>query len=248
MMRWGWILAWCALMLGAACSDTESRSREVVVSAAASLTDAFAEIAEAFEVAHPRTEVVLNVGGSSALREQILQGADVDVFAAADDVVMSQLAAAGAVAGEAEPFAANAMQIAVPSGNPAGIVGLEDFADPARFIGVCAVGVPCGDLARQVFERAGVDPALDTEEADVRALLTKIETGELDAGLVYVTDVLAGSAVDGIVIPDAVNVTNVYPIAVLADAPNRSGADAFVAFVLSASGQAVLRAHGFAAP
>jgi molybdate transport system substrate-binding protein len=221
---------------------------EVLISAAASLTDAFAAIETAFEAAHPEVDVVLNLAGSSALREQILQGAPLDVFASADVANMDAVVAAGA-ATDPTVFARNRLEIAVPAGNPAGIGGLADFGDPDRFIGLCAPGVPCGDFARQVLDRAGVTPSVDTNEPDVRALLTKIEAGELDAGITYVTDVAAaGSAVAGIAIPDTVNVTADYPIAVLAGAPNPTGATAFVAFVLSDTGQAILQAQGFASP
>jgi molybdate transport system substrate-binding protein len=221
----------------------------VLVSAAASLTDAFAEIKVAFEAATPGEAVSLNLGGSSSLREQILGGAPVDVFASANASNMDQLVAAGLVAGQPQVFARNRLEIAVPPGNPARITGLEDFARPELLLGLCAEGVPCGDFARQALEKAGVIPEIDTNEPDVRALLTKVEAGELDAGITYVTDVSSTQGrIQGIDIPDDSNVVAKYPIAALVHAPNPQGAREFVDFVLSAQGQAILARYGFAAP
>lgn len=222
---------------------------EILVSAAASLTDAFAAVAARFEAASPGFRVVLNLAGSSTLREQILEGAPADVFASANTTNMDHVVEAGAVAGEPVVFATNELEIAVPAGNPAGVTGLGDFARPELLIGLCAPGVPCGDLAREVFARAGVVPAVDSNEPDVRALLTKVAAGELDAGITYVTDVAAaGNSVEGIDIPADQNVVAAYPIAVLAGAPNPDGADAFVAFVLSDAGRSILDEYGFGAP
>lgn len=222
---------------------------QLLVSAAASLTDAFAAVDSAFEATHPRVHVALNLGGSSSLRTQILGGAPVDVFASANASNMERVVRAGQVSGEPHVFARNRLQIAVPAGNPAGVHGLHDFADAKLRIGLCAPQVPCGDFARKVLERAGVVPALDTDEPDVRALLTKIELGELDAGITYVTDVVSShGSVQGIDIPDDVNVTAEYPIAVLAGAPNPVAAEAFVAFVLSGGGRAILEKYGFESP
>lgn len=219
---------------------------EVLVSAAASLTDAFAEAEAAFEAAHPGVDVVLNLGGSSSLREQILEGAPADVFASADTSNMDQAVAAGEVAGDAQIFARNLLQIAVPAGNPAGIIGLEDFGRDELLIGLCAEGVPCGGFAREALANSGVSAAIDTNEPDVRALLTKVQAGELDAGIVYVTDVdSADRGVESVDIPEDQNVFADYPIAVLANAPNPGAAAAFVEFVLSVEGQEILAAYGF---
>jgi molybdate transport system substrate-binding protein len=240
------------LVLVAACGGSgegvESEG-ELLVSAAASLTDAFGEIGAAFEAANPGVDVVLNLGASSALREQILEGAPADVFASANTSNMDQVAEAGEVAGEAEIFVTNSLQIAVPAGNPAGVVSLDDFANEELLIGLCAEDVPCGEFGREALASAGVTPSIDTNEPDVRALLTKIEAGELDAGITYVTDVMStDGAVEGVDIPEESNVVAEYPIAVLAGAPNPDAAAAFVEFVLSEEGQAILTAYGFASP
>jgi len=124
-----------------------------------------------------------------------------------------------------------------------------DLADPGLLVGLCAVGVPCGDLAREALSAAGVEASLDTNERDVRALLGKIAADELDAGIVYVTDVaIAGNAVEAVEIPDDAVAEAPYPIAVLAEAPNPVGAGAFVAFVIGGAGQAILTADGFGPP
>jgi molybdate transport system substrate-binding protein len=238
----------------AACSsssgDTTTADLEgdLLVSAAASLTDAFADMESAFETANPGVDVVLNLGSSSSLREQILEGAPADVFASANTSNMDQVVEAGEATGP-EVFATNLLQIAVPAGNESGVTGLEDFANEALLIGLCAEDVPCGDFGRQVLDNAGVAPSIDTNEPDVRALLTRIEAGELDAGIVYVTDVLStGGTVEGIDIPEEDNVVASYPIVALNDAPNPNAAAAYVAFVLSDEGQAILGDFGFSGP
>ena len=235
------------LLVTAGCGG--SGRDEVLVSAAASLTDAFADIEAAFEQANPDVDVFLNVAGSAALREQIIAGAPAGVFAAADTANMDRVVSAGLVSGEPRIFARNLLEIAVPPGNPAGVTGLGDFGDDALLIGLCAAAVPCGALARLALDGAAVTPAVDTDEPNVRALLTKIAAGELDAGIVYVTDVRAAAgSVDGIAVGDAGNVAAEYSIAALAGASRPAAAGAFVDFVLSAAGQAILARHGFGAP
>lgn len=236
----------------AACSNpaaNASSSGEVLVSAAASLADAFAEAEAAFEVANPGMDVVLNLGPSSGLREQILEGAPVDVYASANASNMERLVVAGEVADGPQVFARNRLQIAVPAGNPSAVTGLEDFAREELLVGLCAEEVPCGEFARRALEKAGVSPAVDTNEPDVRALLTKIEEGELDAGITYLTDVAStGGAVEGIEIPEDQNVIAEYPVAVMAGAPNLEAARAFMEFVLSGEGRAIMADYGFTAP
>ncbi len=221
----------------------------VDVFAAASLTDAFADLALAFESTGQGYDVELNLGGSASLRAQILAGAPADVFASANTEVMADVAAAGAVTGPATVFATNRLAIAVPLGNPGDVRGLDDFERAELFLGICSTGVPCGDLADSVFAAAGLEPSLDTTESDVRSLLTKVSAGELDAGLVYATDVLAAAdEVEGIEIPTGPSAETAYPIAVMSEAADPEGARAFVEFVLSADGRAILDRHGFGGP
>lgn len=242
-------VATAALLLSACGGTGQSTSDEVLVSAASSLTEAFAEMEIAFESANPEIDVVLNIGGSSALREQILAGAPADVFASANISNMGLVVDAGDVEGESAIFARNRLEIAVPVGNPGGVTGLADFARDELLIGLCAESVPCGDYGQRVLQNAGVVPAVDTEEPNVRALLTKIEVGELDAGIVYETDVASTDGeVTGVEIPDGDNVHADYSIAVLTEAPNVDGAAVFLAFVLSEEGRAILANHGFVLP
>jgi molybdate transport system substrate-binding protein len=236
------------LVLVVACGGP-SEGEELLVSAAASLTVAFGEIEVAFEQANPDIDVVLNLGSSSALREQILEGAPADVFASANTSNMDQVAEAGEVSGEAEIFVTNSLQIAVPASNEAGVTGLDDFAREELLIGLCAEDVPCGEFGREALASAGVTPSIDTNEPDVRALLTKIEAGELDAGITYITDVLSTEgAVEGVDIPEENNVVAEYPIVTLTSAPNPEAAATFVEFVFSEEGQAILTGYGFSLP
>jgi molybdate transport system substrate-binding protein len=147
------------------------------------------------------------------------------------------------------PVATNQLQIAVPPDNPGNVTGLADFAKPDLLIGLCAEEVPCGQFGREALSRAAVEPSVDTNETDVRSLLTKIEAGDLDAGIVYRTDVLAaGDKVRGIDIPAEQNIVAVYPIAVLAASKNHTAAGAFVSYVRSATGQSILQSFGFGPP
>ena len=242
-------LATAAVLLSACGGSANVTPNEILVSAASSLTEAFTEMETAFESVNPEIDVVLNTGGSSALREQILAGAPADVFASANTANMDLIVDAGDVQGEPAIFARNRLEIAVPTGNPGDVNGLSDFARDELLIGLCAEAVPCGDYGRQALQNADVTPSVATEEPNVRALLTKIEVGELDAGIVYTTDVAStDDGVDGIDIPDDDNVYADYPIAVLAEAPNAVGATSFVAFVLSDEGRTILNDHGFVLP
>ena len=251
-MRVGRLLAAAAtLCLAGACGDApdEEPRSELVVSAAASLTDAFGSVEAAFERQRTATDVTLNLAGSSTLAVQILEGAPVDVFAAADTAQMGRVAGAGLLAGEPRVFATNRLAVAVPRGNPAGVEGLDDFDREELLLGLCAREVPCGAMAREALRTAGIEPSIDTAEPDVRALLTKVAAGELDAGVVYETDLdAAGDAVEAVAFPQEVNVTARYPIAVLRDAPRPEAARAFMEFVLSGEGRAILREHGFGVP
>lgn len=233
---------------GAGDATSSGLDGTIRVFAAASLTDAFVDAAEAFEAANPDVTVELNLAGSSALREQILAGAPGDVFASANPSNMEEVAEAGEVAGSAEILARNSLQIVVPADNPGGVEGLEDFGDDGLLIGLCAVEVPCGDFGREVLDAAGVTPSADTEEPDVRSLLTKVASGDLDAGIVYASDVVAaGDDVEGLPIPEGVNVVADYAIATLSGAGEPDIAAAFVRFLLSDDGQTILTEHGFAA-
>ncbi|MGK8523668.1 molybdate ABC transporter substrate-binding protein [Nocardia asteroides] len=221
----------------------------VTVFAAASLTETFTELGHRFETAHPGVNVVYSFGASSALAEQIAQGAPADVFASAAPKNMQQVVDKGEVTAVPATFVRNRLEIAVPRGNPGGIAGLADFGRAELKIALCAEQVPCGAAAATVFRVAGVDPRPDTREADVKAALTKVKLGEVDAALVYRTDVrAAGAQVQGIAFPEAGKAINDYPVAPLAHAPNPVAAAAFVEFVRSDQARAVFAEAGFDAP
>jgi molybdate transport system substrate-binding protein len=220
----------------------------LTVFAAASLTDAFSRIAAQFEADNPEITVLLSFGASSSLAQQVVAGAPADVFAAASPATMQVVIEAGDAA-EPQVFVRNRLQIAVPSDNPGQVTGLADFAKEDLTLALCAPEVPCGAAATAVFTAAGVQPAPDTLEQDVKAALSKVVLGEVDAALVYRTDVLAaGDDVVGIAFPEAERAVNDYPLATLKDSTDPAAASAFVAYVLSSEGQQVLADAGFESP
>ncbi|WP_029434186.1 molybdate ABC transporter substrate-binding protein [Blastococcus sp. URHD0036] len=221
-------------------------SGTLTVFAAASLTDVFTDLGDQLEADNPGLDVQFNFAGSSALATQITQGAPADVFASANTSQMTVVTDAGLADGDPEVFASNVLEIAVPEGNPADVTGLADFGREELTLAVCAPEVPCGAAAEDVFAAAGITAVPDTQEEDVRAALTKVELGEVDAALVYATDVTAaGDSVEGIEFPEADDAVNTYPVCVLTDAPNAAAAQAFVDLVLSDEGQAALADAGF---
>ena len=235
----------CALL--AACSSSggaAASGRTVTVYAASSLTEAFDTLKARYEKAHPGTHVAITYGASSDLATQISQGASVDVFASASQKNMASI---GSLAQRPVNFAANRLEIAVPPGNPGEVHALADLARAGVKVAVCDPAVPCGAVAQQVLRNAHLTVRPVANEADVKSTLAAVESGEVDAGLVYVTDVRAGgSKVKGIAIPDGVNASTTYPIAALKGASEP--ARAFVDFVLSSAGRAVLTADGFGPP
>jgi molybdate transport system substrate-binding protein len=223
-------------------------SGTVTVFAAASLTESFRTLGTQFEAAHPGVTVRFNFGASSALAESIKQGAPADVFASASATTMDGVVTAGDAA-EARTFARNVMQIAVPPANPGRVASLSDLARPGLKVALCQEQVPCGATAQQVFAKAEITVTPVTLGADVKAVLTAVRLGEVDAGVVYKTDVLAaGTTATGIEIPADQNASTSYPIATLVQAPNAVAARAFVEYVRSAEGAAVLTEAGFAGP
>ena len=238
-------LATLAALAAVAGCGSADESDPLLVLAASSLTDTFDTVERAFEQTNPDIDVEVSVAGSSALSVQVEQGAPADVVALAALDPMDALADAGLVDAPVR-FATNSMVLGVPVDNPGQVEGIEALADPALLIGVCASQVPCGGYAREVLDAAGVDASLDTEEPDVRSLAGKIAAGELDAGLVYATDVRAmPDRLAAIPLPDGVDVRAEYPIAVVSATGDPEGARRFVAFVRSPEGQAILADAGF---
>lgn len=224
-------------------------SGEVTVFAAASLTESFTEIGEAFQAANPEATVTFNFAASSDLVNQISQGAPADVYASADTANMTKLTDAGGAAGAPVPFAANRLEILVEPGNPEGIGTVADLANPDLIVVTCAPEVPIGRYSAEVFAKAGVTVTPKSLEENVRGIVNKVTLGEADAGVVYATDVrAAGSSGQGVAIPDDLNVIATYPIALTAAAPNPAGGQAFLDYVVSPAGQATLGRYGFAAP
>lgn len=223
---------------------------ELVVYAAASLTAAFDDLATRFEELHPSLDVAPIVyDGSSTLATQLVEGAPADVFASADETTMATVAEASLLAGPAQLFASNTLVIALPPGNPGAVTSLSDLARPQVSVVLCAAAVPCGSASHRLLTAAGLSVTPVSEEQNVSAVLTKIVADEADAGLVYATDVVAaGTSVVSLVPAGAGEVVNHYPVASLAGADNPAAADAFVSFVLSPDGQAVLGTYGFTAP
>ncbi|GHD17345.1 molybdate ABC transporter substrate-binding protein [Nocardiopsis kunsanensis] len=258
----------CLSLVAAACAgdggqdapqDRGELSGELNVFAAASLTDVFEDLAEEFETRHPGVDVVLNFAGSSELAVQINSGAPADVFAAADTVTMERVVDdlgldPDPAAGHPEDgtlFATNTLQIAVPPENPAGVQNLGDLSGDGVDTAFCAREVPCGAAATAALEESGTDITPVTYEEDVRAVLTKVELGEVDAGLVYTTDVVAAQdRVEGIGFPEAgtEEAVNEYPIGVLSGAQEPGAARAWVELVLSGTGAAALEEAGFGTP
>jgi molybdate transport system substrate-binding protein len=229
-------------------SPSGSLAGNITVFAAASLTESFTAIGSAFEAAHPGTKVTFNYGASSALAQQITQGAPGDVFASASTKNMQQVVDDKA-ANESTAFARNVLEIAVPPSNPAKVAALADLGKPDVKVVLCQPQVPCGALAQTVLGKAEVTVKPVSLEADVKSTLAKVQLGEADAALVYVTDVTsAGEQVQGIEIPAEVNAATTYPIAALTASRNAGLAQAFVAYVLSSAGRAELTKAGFQAP
>jgi molybdate transport system substrate-binding protein len=220
----------------------------VTVLAAASLTEAFTRLGHDFEAAHPGSTVSFSFGSSATLATQITQGAPADVFAAASPATMKTVTDAGAASRPAD-FASNTLELAVPPGNPAHVTGLANLGDARLRIALCAPQVPCGAAAVTVLAAAGVQARPDTLEPDVKAAVQKVASDEVDAALVYRTDVrAAGDQVEGIEFPESSRAVNRYPLAVLTESRNPTSAQAFADLVLSAAGQRVLTEAGFGPP
>ncbi|AKX94636.1 molybdenum ABC transporter substrate-binding protein [Moorella thermoacetica] len=228
---------------------------QLVVFAAASLTDAFGEIGRAFEKSHPGVTVKFNFGGSQQLRTQIEQGMSADVFASANQKYMQELVAKGLV----EPprdFTANTLTVIVPKNNPAGIKSAADLANKGKLV-LAAPDVPIGKYSRQALEKLAtlygsdypkqVEKRVVSQETTVRQVVAKVALGEADAGIVYVTDINSSyrDKLDTIPFPQEANVRATYPIAVVKDSKQAGLARELVNLILSPDGQKILAKYGF---
>lgn len=235
-------LAGCAARPGDA-------GKTVTVFAAASLKAPFTALAEQFQAAHPGTTVTLSFAGSSDLATQISQGAPADVFASADANTMARLSGAGLVEGPPRDFASNVLTIAVPPGNPASIASFADLARPGVRTVICAAQVPCGAAAKTLEQATGVTLKPVSEESSVTDVLGKVISGEADAGLVYVTDVMAArDRAREVPFPEAAQTVNTYPIAAVRTGKHKELAASFIEAVLGPDGQQLLRGAGFGTP
>lgn len=237
----------CAIafaVLASGCASS-SDSEPLVVLAASSLTDVLPEIAESFTIS-TGVPVELSFAGSSTLREQILDGAPASVFISANPAIMAELAQVGLIRPGIEPIATNAIVLAVPEGNPGEITDLTSLAQEQAVVGLCAVDVPCGQLSQEVLRLAEVDAAVDTFEPSVRSLLGKVEVGEIDAALVYETDVLSSDAVVAIGEPFLDAGTTTYVAASLLGSGQSS--ERFIEFLRRDEALFEFRDDGFGAP
>lgn len=233
-----------------ATTETEvGASGDVTVFAAASLTDAFTEIGEAFMTVSRDSTVMFNFAASSELVTQINEGAPADVYASADQDNMKKLTDAGNNGDEPSLFATNTLEIIVGPGNPEAVTGVADLANPDLIVVTCAPEVPIGAYTEEVFTKASVTVTPASLEENVKGIVTKVTLGEADAGIVYRTDVTAaGDQAEGVEIPVEFNIIAEYPLVVTKEAPNAEAGQAFVDFVLSEPGQTILASYGFTAP
>lgn len=261
-MKTKWLLCLFMVCCLGGCSsglteDSAVAPREITVFAAASLTDAFSELAEVYQAQNEGVQVVFNFAGSSQLATQLNEGIAADVFASANAAQMQAAVDGGRIAaGTERVFVSNRLTIVVPADNPAGINALEDLAQPGVQLILAVEGVPVRQYTDEIVAAMPADfqeqfyNNLVSEEDNVRQVAAKVALGEADAGVVYTSDVTPDIAdkVQQIDIPDAQNVIATYPIAPLADAPQPELAHGFIDFVLSAEGQRILSRWGFGPP
>jgi molybdate transport system substrate-binding protein len=251
----GLVAATAAAFAGPAAASPATRpqagkpSGSITVFGASSLTESFTQLGAAFQKKYKGTTVTFNFAGSGTLATQITQGAPADVFASADNAAMGQVTAANDVAGKPVTFARNLLEIAVAKGNPKQIKGLAGTVKSGVQLILCASTEPCGMYAAQAYKKAHVTVPTVPTGTDAKAVLASVELGQADATVVYQTDVLAAAGqVSGVVIPPSENVVASYPIAVIKTSHNSVTAAAFVAFVKSSAGQAILAKFKFIKP
>jgi molybdate transport system substrate-binding protein len=232
--------------------------RTLIIFAAASLTDALTEIADNFNSAHPGVTVALNFAGSQTLSTQLTQGAVADVFASANHTEMNKLVSGGLVQQDTpKDFLTNKLVVLLPKDNPANVQTLQDLARPALKLVLADATVPAGNYARKILDNLSEDASFGADfktrvltnvvsnEIDVKQVVAKVQLGEADAGIVYLSDSVAAPGLKIITIPAKFNVIARYPIAVLNNAPQAELASEFIAYLLSAEGQASLKKWGF---
>ena len=229
--------------------ESAKPSGTITVFAAASLKATFTELAGDFEARNPGTKIMFSFAGSSDLVTQISQGAPADVFASADSKNMAKLSDASLVEGSPRDFATNVLTIAVPPANPAAVGSFADLAKPGVKVVICASQVPCGAATKTLEKETGSTLKPVSEESSVTDVLGKVTSGEADAGLVYVTDVLAaGDKVKEVPFAESAKAVNTYPLAAVRTSRNKDLAAAFIADVTGPEGRKVLSDAGFGTP
>jgi molybdate transport system substrate-binding protein len=254
-------LVWFWLVAAAGCTAVSpppaNDEATLTVFAAASLTDAFSELGQAFEAKNDSTQVVFNFAGSSQLAVQLREGAVADIFASANETQMATAVSANRIqANTVQPFATNHLSLIVPADNPANIASLADVANPGVRLILAASGVPVRDYTDAMLQalppdfQASVYANLVSEGQNVRQVVAQITLGEADAGIVYRSDVTpsVAASVQQIPLPEAQSVQANYPLAIVAEAPQPALAQQFIDFALSAEGQAILSKWGFGPP
>ena len=245
----------------AAAATEPTITGNLTIFAAASLTEAFNEMKTEIEAANPGTKITLNFAGSSALRTQITQGAPADVFASADQANMDPVVQAGDMSGNTSIFVQNRLVLIIPKDNPGKISTLKDLANSGVKLVLAQEQVPVGNYARQSLDKMNADPAFGSgfkdkvlanvasNELNVKDVVAKVQLGEADAGIVYKTDASSAdpTKVTMIDIPDQYNIVAQYPIGVVKGGSNPTGAAAFITYLLSPAGQAVMAKYGFIA-
>lgn len=231
----------------AGCGSDDDGTTTLTVLAGASLTDTFTALAERFEEEHEGVEVELAFDSSATLAEQALGGAPADVLATADTATMD--GAADALAADPQVFATNTMVVVLPADDPAGLASYDDLDSPDVTYVVCVETAPCGKVAATLIAGSGLQREPASLEVDVKAVLSKVTTGEADAGFVYATDaVAAGDDVTTLEVPGAADAVTSYPVAPLVQSQEADLAADFVALVLSEGGQELLADAGFGPP
>jgi molybdate transport system substrate-binding protein len=258
-----WLLVPLAILglVSAACGSSASKTAatttatvpaikgDITVFAASSLTAAFNEVGTAFTAANPDAKATFSYDASSALVAQIIQGAPADLFASADTANMDKLTTPSLNGTAPVVFATNLLQIIVAPGNPKGITGVAALAKADLKVVLCAPEVPCGKYAKQILDTAKVTVTPASLEQNVKGVVTKVTAGEADAGIVYVTDVMAaGAKAAGVDIPADINVIAKYPIASVKASTHADVDQAFIDFLTGSDGQAILAKYGFGKP
>lgn len=234
-----------SILIGTAEAKSPKKTN-LTIFGAASLTKVLPELSQAFRQKNKSVSFTFSFAGSSTLAQQIISGANADLFFAAGPAPMDILASARLLDGKPANFTSNSLVMVVPNGNPAKLATLSDLAKPGVKFLICAPQVPCGSASAKILNLANITAQPASLESDVKSVLTKVALGEADAGLVYRTDVT--SQVTAIEIPESASAINHYPAAVIKGSKSLTVGRAFLKFVLSKPGQAILTKSGFGRP